>query len=43
MLEFNIFEMKIYNKYFHIYKPLKSPLGVLVLTKILKIWDFKDF
>ena len=43
MLEFNIFEMKICKFFDHIFKPLKSPLGVLILTKILKTEDFQEF
>jgi hypothetical protein len=43
MLEFNIFDMKICKNFDHIFKPLKSPLGVLILTKILKMEDFKNF
>ena len=34
--------MKICKNYFHICKPLKSPLGVLILTKILKNEDFQE-
>jgi hypothetical protein len=40
MIEFNIFEMKISKNFDHIFEPLKSPLGVLILTKILKKGGF---
>jgi hypothetical protein len=43
MLEFNIFEMNIGKGNYHIFKPLKSPLVVLILTKILKMEDFHEF
>jgi hypothetical protein len=35
--------MKIFKNFDNISKPLKSPLGVLILTKILKMEDFHEF
>ena len=35
-------EMKTCKNFNHIFKLLKSPLGVLILTKILKTEDFQE-
>ena len=41
--EFNIFKVKICKNQPFRWKPLKSPLGVLIRTKLVKTEDFKEF